>query len=124
MKADKKRRTLRIVSIAIVALFIIIVIAGIVRDVYRDWQKPTQAQADSALGAAQAALPDGNYTFSTRGGIRDNALIVTAANGSERHTFVVSVENGTVLLHVEADGADAARYCKRVDACHLVRMHG
>ncbi len=124
MKAKKRMSTLKIVSISIVALFILIVIAGIVRDSMRDGRTPTQAETDATTAAVQSALNATGYDLSVRGGVRDGALVVVAANGSEHHTYVVDVQTGAILFHVEADGANASRYCERLDVCHLLGMHG
>lgn len=132
-----KKELVLATSILIVAVFVVIIIAGVVKELFGSLaSQPTPAQIVAARAAVASALTArgenvSNYAFSVAAKVRRVAwngyardvLMVTLTNASTRQAYLVDVDSGTILLRAELDtfgsnGTDA-NVCEELNPCRL-----
>ncbi|MEK6967124.1 MAG: hypothetical protein AABX51_00670 [Nanoarchaeota archaeon] len=114
---NKSQRIWKIVAIAMIAVFALFVIGGLIKSYHLKslFIEPTQAQADSAVKIATEKLQSLGMNaskFQIRVGgkvslFRDDTasrriIQVTFSNNTLSHTYLIDLSNGEILLHSEA----------------------
>ena len=115
---NKGRRTWKIVAVAVIVIFVLIILGTIVK-IYHfksSFTKPTPTQIDYATKIATKKLQSsgGNVSaFEIRVGNRikrmyDNEFSrsivqVSFINNSNSHAYLIDVNSGEILLHSETD---------------------
>lgn len=137
MSAKPSRRALKITSAAIVAVFIVIIAAGLIKERLSGPPppRPTDAQAVEAKDAVAAALrAEGddisNYRVTTGRRIRSlgkearsrHVLQLALLGGSRRHFYLVDVSSHQIVVHAEIESLLDAGYDEYGELVHLLGL--
>jgi len=111
-------RIWKTIAIAVIAVFAVIIIAGVIRTHYirSSFIKPTQAQIDYATKIATEKLQSAGVNSSgfqmqygkrmrkMHNGVLNRIIIqVLFYNNSTTHTYLIDVDSGEILLHSQTD---------------------
>ena len=121
MKKQKQKngnRIWKIVAIAVIAVFAVLIIGGIIKAHYirSSFVKPTQVQIDYAAKIATEKLQSMGENASAfqiqtgkrmrthkENGVSRTIIQVSFSNNSTTHIYLVDVNSGEVLLHSETN---------------------
>ena len=117
-KEEKQKIIWKIVAIAVIAIFGVLIIGGLIKAHYirSSFVKPTQAQIDYAAKIATEKLQSMGENVSAfqiqtgkrmrthkENGVSRTIIQVSFSNNSTTHIYLVDVNSGEVLLHSETE---------------------
>jgi hypothetical protein len=124
-KMKKSRNVWKVLAIVFVALFIIIMVAGILRS-HRFREPPvqlTQTQINTAQGIALNDMNSkgdliANYTIKTSGvarmieadNVNKNITEVTIYNATARNMYIIDLDTGKILLYTRTEFFDGLNH--------------
>jgi uncharacterized protein (UPF0333 family) len=136
-----KKRFLKIAAVAVVAIFIIIIAAGLVKEFFFSSlsHRVSQTEASEAKAIVASALQAegdniSNYSFSTGhksvtryyNGRTVTVLQAILQNGTTTHLYLIDISAGKILAHSKTDfyvnGAersDASEFCEELEPYHI-----
>jgi len=117
-KKDSGRRLWKIVAIAVILIFAVIIGIGLIKAHYlgSSFIKPSQSQMDYAEKIAKEKLQSAGVDLSAfkietgkkmrvfhKGNSTKTVMQVSFYNNATTHTYLVDINSGKVLLHSETD---------------------
>lgn len=116
--SNSGKRIWKTVAIAVVVIFVLVIIGGIIKAYYirSSFAKPTQAQIDYATKIATDKLKSTGVNTSVfqvhagnrmrkfhEDGTAKTIIQVMFSNNTTSHTYLVDLNNGEMLLHSETE---------------------
>ena len=135
---NKSQKIWKIVSIAVVIVFMLVLAGGLIKVFYfkSSFVKPTQGQIDDATRIAIKKLQSTGVNASAfqihvgskirkiyNDGVSNTILQVSFANNSTSHTYLIDVNSGEVLLHSETEEYGMWSNHKKFDSDDSMHMH-